>query len=242
MKKWHTVVLVSAFFMGMVIQPASGQTVEDILKKMIEVQGGRKTYESIKDMTVTGTIDIIQQGLTGEVTIYKKEPDKRRSDFSVMGMVITQAYNGKTAWGTNMQTLTNEELTGSQEAELRRNSMPIVAILDPEKYGISYTFKGKETVEDKEYLVLEQKYSDDFTVLLYVDPETYLTHRQKATVESELGTAEVEQVLSDFRKENGMMMAHTILTYQDGVEYMQITFDAVQFNTGLEDSLFEMDK
>ena len=39
----------------------------------------------------------------------------------------------------------------------------------------------------------------------------------------------------------GVVMAHSITSYQDGEEYTIITFSEVKFNTGLEDTLFEME-
>ncbi|GAH91450.1 unnamed protein product, partial [marine sediment metagenome] len=72
------------------------------IKKMIEVQGGKKVFESIEDMTLYGTLEMAQQGLSGSITIYKKEPDKMRRDIEIMGMIITQAYDGETAWGVNI--------------------------------------------------------------------------------------------------------------------------------------------
>lgn len=46
-------------------------------------------------MTVKGTLEIIQQGLDAEITVYKKEPDKRREDIEVMGMLITSPTMGR---------------------------------------------------------------------------------------------------------------------------------------------------
>jgi len=121
--------------------------------------------------------------------------------------------------------------------------MPIVAGLDPAKYGLSYVFKGKETVDGKEYLVLERAYPDGLRATLYVDSETYLVPKEKAKIMGQGGVeADVEQIMSDFRKGGEMIMAHTIITYQNGAEYSKISFKDVKFNTGLEDSLFVMRK
>ncbi len=241
MKKALSLSLLALFLMTLAVLPSSGQTVQDILKKMVEAQGGKVALESIKDMTALGTIDIVQQGLSGNITLYKKEPDKRRMDVEVMGMVITQAYDGQTAWGTNFQTGATEVLTGDQEAELKRNSMPMVSILNPEKYGISFVYKGKEKIEDKEYLVLEETFPDGFKATIYVDPGNYLPYKVKAKTASAMGgEIEVEQYSSDYRKVDGLIIAYSIVTYTEGQEYLKITLSKVSFNTGLEDSLFKM--
>jgi outer membrane lipoprotein-sorting protein len=181
------------------------------------------------------------QGLSGSLTIYKKEPDKRRTDIEVMGMLITQAYDGEMAWYTNPQTGAAEELSGDQAAQLKRQAMPSLAAVYPEKYGISWEYKDKETIEDKEYLVLSSTYPDGFQVTVYVDPSTYLTYKTKSRTTGQMGTeVEVEQYSADYKKIGGMVFPALITSYQDGEEYSVIAIEDVKTNTGLEDSMFKM--
>jgi outer membrane lipoprotein-sorting protein len=243
MMKRTTLICALVFFAtGLVTAYSNAQTIEEIRAKMIEAQGGKSALESIKDRTITGDIEIVQQGLSGSLTIYKKEPDKRRSDIEIMGMVITQAYDGQIAWYTNPQTGSSEELSGDQANILKRQALPADASLNPKKYGIKWAYSGKETVDGKDCFVLEQTFSDGLTVTFYVDSKTYLTHKSKSMMTNQMGIeVETEQVYSDFKKVGGVVMAHSITSYQDGEEYTVINFSEVKFNTGLEDSLFEME-
>ncbi len=95
-------------------------------------------------MTLSGTLEVVQQGLSGSITIYKKEPNKMRRDIEIMGMIITQAYDGETAWGVNIQTGNTEEMEEQQAADVKRQSLPIISMLYPEKYGFSFDYQGKE--------------------------------------------------------------------------------------------------
>ena len=154
MKKILSMSILGLFCLGLLVSPGFGQDIKKIRAKMIEASGGTKINESLKDLTITGTLDLTMQGLSGSLVIYKKEPDKRRTDIEVMGMLITQAYDGEVAWYTNPQTGVAEELSGDQAAQLKRQAMPSIAAIYPEKYGISWEYKAKETIDDKEYLVL----------------------------------------------------------------------------------------
>src|SRR5512135_2995051 len=147
--------------------PGYGQTAQDILKKMIDAQGGRKYMESLKDTTSTGTMELVTMGMSGTFTQYQKEPNKFRMDAEVMGMMITQAYDGQKAWGTNFQTGQVEESPEAQAKEMARQAMGNATLLDPAKYGVTYTVKPKAKLEDKEYLVLEQKMSDGHLSTIY---------------------------------------------------------------------------
>lgn len=240
MKKIFSLCLLSTFLFSLTASPGFCQTAKEIVGKMVEAQGGKKVFENTKDMTLSGTFSLVQQGLSGSVTVYKKEPDKRRMDFEVMGMVVTQAYDGKTAWATDPQTGSTGEMPEQQAAEMKRDAMPLVSILYPEKYGLSFTLKEKEKIEGKDHFVLEITFPDGFKATLYIDSETYLTYKTKATTMGQMGIeVEVEQFASDYKKVDGMILAHSITIFQDGEEYLNVTITEVSFNTGLEDSLFK---
>ena len=243
MKRIFYTCLISLFLLSLMTSPGLSQEASDILKKMVDALGGKKVLEKVEDMTSSGTLELIQMGMTGSMTMYKKEPNKVRMDIEVMGMIITQAFDGETAWGVNPQTGSSEEMPEQQAENMKRMALGIDAFIYPEKYGISFAYKGKEKIEEKEYLVLEQTFSDGHKATLYIDPKTYLTHKTKSTAMDQMGV-EVEQETfeSDFKKVNGMTIGHSVIIFQGGEEYLKITFTEITFNTGLEDSLFKMNE
>ena len=189
MKKSVSLAVSVLFLSSLISSPVLCQTAKEVLAKMIEAQGGVKTLEAIKDTTITGTIEIVQMGVTGSLTLYQKEPNLMRIDIEVMGMVITQAFDGEVAWMTNPQTGATEPMPENFAREIKRQALGNDSLLHPEKYGITYEFKGKEKIEDKDYLLLEQTMSDGHKTTLYLDPVTYLTYKTKGTA---LGQAGVE--------------------------------------------------
>jgi outer membrane lipoprotein-sorting protein len=243
MKKILAFSVLVVFLMTLAVSPGFAQSINRILKKMIDAQGGRKTIESIKDITMTGRVEMPQQGISGIVTIYKKEPDKRRIDLDAMGIIITQVYDGQRVVWTDPQTGDIEDMDEQQAASMIRQSLPITAIIDPEKYGVTITYKGKETVDGKECFMLEQVYRDGYRVIRYVDSDTHLSVKSRSTITGPGGSEiQVEQVMSDFRKVDGMTMAYSITTYYNGSVFNEIRFKGMKFNTGLEDSLFQLKK
>jgi outer membrane lipoprotein-sorting protein len=243
MKKSVSVVLSVLFLLALISSPATCQTAKDVLAKMIEAQGGAATLEAIKDTTITGTMEIVQMGLTGSITLYQKEPNMMRIDIEVMGMVITQAFDGEVAWMTNPQTGATEPMPENFAREAKRQALGNDSLLHPEKYGITYEFKGKEKIEDKDYLLLEQTMSDGHKTTIYLDPATYLTYKTKGTALGQAGVEVMaETVFSDYRKVDGTLIAYSFTTYQDGQEYMRMTLTKVTFNSNLEDSFFKMSK
>jgi outer membrane lipoprotein-sorting protein len=231
------------FLLALLSAPASSQTAQEILGKWIEAQGGAKALEAVKDTTIFGSIELVTMGISGTATMYQKEPNMMRLDIEVMGMVITQAYDGEIAWMVDPQTGATTQMPENASQEFKRQALGNGAILNPEKYGIKYDFKGKEKLEDKEYLVLEQTTADGHKTTIYLDPATYLTYKAKGTALGQAGVEIMaETITTDYKKVDGLLIAHSMTQYQDGQEYMRMTITKVVLNSNLEDSFFKMTK
>ena len=104
MKKIVSLSLLSVFLFGLMASQGFGQKATDIMEKYIEAAGGRKRLSNIKDTTMIGSLNVVMVGMSGSLTWYQKEPNMMRWDMEVMGMTMTQAFDGEVAWGTNPQT------------------------------------------------------------------------------------------------------------------------------------------
>ena len=243
MKKHIAIPLLGIVLAARLVFPGYGQTVKDVLDKMIDAQGGRKALEAIKDTTISGTIEMVQMNVSGSITIYQKEPDKMRMDMEFMGMVVTQAYDGQVAWMVNPQTGAQEVMTEKMTADFRKQALGNDVTLNPERYGIAYALKGKEKIGEKEYIVLEQTYKDGKTATVDVDPVTFFPFKSKSTGTDMTGAeVEAETYFSDYRKVGATTAAHAMTVYQNGSEFIRMTFVKIGYNSGLEDSLFKMSK
>ncbi len=226
---------------GTIRIPLGGQTMDEILVGMIQAQGGKAAIENIKDMTVTGTIEVPQQDIQVTFTQYKKEPDKRRIEMKVMGTVQVQGFDGKRAWEMDPQTQTVVEIPGKDAVDIKRGSLALRWMLEPEKYGISLVFQGKEQIDGSDCFVIEQIYSDGDKAVLFVNSETYLIYKIKSEMLDEMMVeVETETVLSGYKNVNGYVMAHKMVSFLRGKEYMRLLYNKVKVNTGLKDHLFMM--
>lgn len=241
MKKIFTSCLLGFFMLALISTPGLTQDAKKILEKVIEAQGGRKALEGIKDSTSSGIMEIAQMGLSGTGTMYTKEPNLMRLDMDFMGMVITQSFDGESAWMTNPQSGTVDEMPEELGNIFKNSSYGNSAFLNPEKYGIKFNHKGKENFEGKDYQVLERAHSDGYIITFYVDSESYLIYKIKQRSLNEMLQEIIEEtILSDYKKVNGVMTAHSVIIVRDGEEFGSITITEVTFNSGLEDSFFKM--
>jgi outer membrane lipoprotein-sorting protein len=243
MKKLLSFSLLSLFILSLLAISASSQDADGILKRIIRAQGGRELLESLKHITTTVDMELTQMGISGTGTMTWKEPNKARIDMEFMGMMITRSFDGVTAWVTNPQTGMVENMPEAVTETIRCSSFGNSALLDPSKYGIEYTYKGKENVEGKDYLALDQVHSGGYTISLYIDPDTYLIYMAKADSFDQMMTEVVEEIImSDYKKVEGVMIPYVQTILQDGTEYGTITITGVEFNKGLKDSFFKKEE
>jgi hypothetical protein len=249
-KRTLTTGLIGLFLIGTIASLAPGQTAKDVLDKMIEAQGGRKALSAVKDSTISGSLEMNIMGMTmsGTITMHQKEPDKMRMDmaFSAQGMdmTISQACDGEKAWTTDPQSGSVQALTGKQLEDMKKQALGTDATLHPDKYGISFAFKGKEKIEAKEYLVLEQIYKDGEKITMYIDPATYLIFKTKGPGTDPQTGAEVEAetFFSEYKKVGEITMAHVMSIHQSGAEFLRMTFATITLNTNLDDGIFSLGK
>ncbi len=215
----------------------------EILERMIKAMGGRKTLEAVEDTTASGSMELIQMGMEGSVTVYTKRPNMMRMDIEVMGMTITQAYDGNVAWGVNPQTGSVEEMPEQQKEQFSREALGDAVYLHPDKHGIVFTYKGAEKIEDVEHHVLVMTYADGYETTLFIDGKTDLIYKALAVAPNMMTgmDSDVETIFSDYKELDGTIVAFSFTQYMDGEEFMVLTMDEIEYNTGLEDSLFKMD-
>ncbi len=143
-------------------------------------------------------------GMSAALTIYQKEPNMMRMDIDVMGMLITQAFDGEKGWFINPQTGVAEEMNEKQSQAQRLQAMGYDAALNPEKYGITFVLKGKEKVGDKDYYLVEQTFKDGFQATLYINTATFLTEQIRSKTDAMGTEIDVETLMDGLQERRGL--------------------------------------
>jgi outer membrane lipoprotein-sorting protein len=232
-------IILVLFILVLNILPAGAQAEKDIMEKMVAAMGGREALSQVKDSKITGTMEIIQFGLSLPMTIYQKEPDKFRLEMEVKGYSVVQVYNGEKAQVSNLQTGEIIDLPPDQARGMKKEALGNRVWLEPDKYGITYVYKGEETVDGKKCYILDQKFSDGDVITFYIEASSYLPYMTRSIgIDASGGQVETENRLTDYRPVGQIMLPFVITINQAGAEYARMKYNEVVYNTGLEDSLF----
>ncbi|MCP4903238.1 MAG: hypothetical protein GY906_40265, partial [bacterium] len=122
MKRTGVVVLV-LISLSSILAHSAEITADDLVNKIIDARGGRAALQSVKDSTILGSIELVQMGAEGALTDYWKQPAKRRADFDIFGMTVTQAFDGAHAWMNNPQAGGIQDLPADRREAFARNAL-----------------------------------------------------------------------------------------------------------------------
>jgi hypothetical protein len=210
-----------------------------IFEQSLEARGGRARFSQIKDMTFSAHIKIASQGadLNLDVVTYLKPPHKLRQEMNVTKSVrFTMAFDGKSGWMTDPNTGSVQDMPDPVLEQLRNSAIGTQILFDPQRLYRAAAFEGREFINGREYLVIRHAGMLGFdSVLVYIDPETYLPH--KFTMSNVDGKAEV--IVSDYRDTGGVKLPFIMnMNIADKAKIEMMIAEWI-INPNLEDSFFE---
>lgn len=182
---------------------------EAILDKYVEVTGGHAAYEKIQAEVASGTLELTGMGLSGTLTSYRAAPDKSYTviDFGGVGKA-EEGTNGQVAWSINgMEGARIKE--GDERAVALRN-----AALHIETRWRDFFKKaelaGTEDVDGKACYKLVLTPNEGGPETRYYEKGSNLLVKVLVPVTTPEGAVTAELGLSDYRDEEGILVAHTI--------------------------------
>jgi len=236
MKKLFPYLLAAALVAGQATTQAA-PTAEDLIKEHIKAIGGTDAARKVKTRQIKGVFDFPSQGISADMTILSKAPDKQRTEIDIPGMgKVIEGYDGKVAWSQNPFTGLIEKTGGQlkqarQQAEFYRD----VDLLT--RYS-GWTLKGKETIDGKSTDVVEGKSKDGTVDVLYLDEKTHLIVQLKTEMESEAGKATITIKPDDYRDVDGLKLPFVTAVDTGPGGVLKMVFKEIKHGVELDDSLF----
>ena len=237
------VVLAVSVFLATPALPAEVRAqanAREILERAIEKLGG-ETYLAVEDVETVGRYYQFQNGeLSGGegFTDYLKFPDKERTEFGEKGETV-RINNGREGWNiTDKGKKVAEQLP--EQIEVFWDEFKVTldfllrVVLGQEETTLQYV--GRDMIDFKRVDILEIRDEDRTRINLYIDRADGLLMRK--TVRRLSDPSVHEEVYSNYHDIQGVLTPLLIDRYTDGLKTMQIRFQEVRYNSGLQDRFF----
>jgi hypothetical protein len=222
-------------------QDKNGPTADELVSKNVEAKGGADALRALQSLKLTGKM-LVQQGQIqlGYVQT-KKRPGEVRTDATIQGMTIVQAYDGKEGWRVS-------PLQGRRDPE-KMSADDIKSLMeDAEIDGPLVDWKAKQSIV--EYLGAEDvdgtlahklrvvRKNGDVS-FVYLDPDHFLEIRILTQRTKHGAQEEVETDLGDYEKVSGVFIPTSIESGRKGdPDKQKIVIDKAEGNVPVDDAIF----
>jgi outer membrane lipoprotein-sorting protein len=214
-----------------------GATVDQIIAKNLAAKGGVGKLRAVMSVRTTGQVRNARGKST--LTVWTRRPNAMRQELVSEGRTLVTGFDGTTLWSIN-PILGGEAraITGPAAEQAREEASDFDSVL------LDYKDKGYVVEllppEADGSLHLRVTKKNGRIQDIYLDPATFLEKRITTQVEQGGKTAILSTELSNYKEVDGMMVPFTVRQSVNGQLQGEVTYDRVQFNLPLDDSLFRM--
>lgn len=238
-----TALLLSAAFVSAVpTRPARADDplpkAETVLDQYVEATGGKAAYEKLKNRVSKGTFEVQGANVKGKIVAYQAPPNKMLTEVDLGGFgKITEGSDGTVVWEINPIT-GDRVVEGEEKAEKLLHNTFNGELRWKEMYEKAEC-TGIEDVDGKPaYKVVLTPKSGKPTTEFY-DKASHLQVKATTTVTSPMGEIAVEMIPSDYKKVDGVLIAHKV-TQKLLVQTIVIAMDEIKHNVDLPADVFKM--
>lgn len=210
----------------------------DILDRYVAVTGGKKAYKSIKNRVVRGTLELVAQGIKGDVTIYAARPNLLYSliEAEALGK-IERGTDGQVVWESSMMTgpVIKE---GQEKLDMLRDATFDRQVAWRETFKGASTV-GVETVDGKTCDKIEMTPEAGHPQYWYYERESGLLVRLDAKIETQMGAIDMESYMKDYQATDNILMPRELRINVLGQE-RRLTTTSVEHNVDLPADRFTL--
>lgn len=220
----------------LVASVCSAQSLDEIVNRYYNANGTEK-LEKATTLYMEGRAT--QMGTEMPMIISVKRPDKVKVIITYSGMDIITMYDGEKGYMVNpLAGMTEpveipaEQLSGVKEYNMFRNN-----VMDAFRAG-KLKLDGEEQVNGKPAFKLTLTSESGDVSGLFIDKESYLTIKTTSKVSQMGQEMEVESYIKEYHDVNGVKFAKVITQMVNGMEMGGVTFDKVEIDREIADSVF----
>ena len=218
------------------------QTADEIITKTLQTQGNEK-LQNIKSMKISGKIS----GAGAEIPfkMFFKLPKSIRSEISMNGKNMIQAFDGKVGWFISPQSKDNkpEKMPEDMLTKLKVQSNFLESpFKDYKQKGIKVKLAGKSKVDGRNAYKLLLTLKDKQGMTVYIDADKYIFFKTTIEVKKGKEKARLDTYLKNHKSINGILIPYTVENHINGKKASAMQIESVEIDTKIDDALFRMPK
>jgi predicted Zn-dependent peptidase len=221
-------------------RPANDPNAMMFLNRVVDAKGGLAALRKVTSVVAEADTSFqLEQGTLPSATrTYVAYPDKFRVDAKIKGVDVVQVYNAGAAWvqdpaGIHEAPVPMREDFGNS---VRRDTIPMLIAAAEGKYSVKVL--PEEGREGRVLRVLEISGAQLPPVRLYIDPQGLIARQAFSTPGPDGKPVEVEEVFSDYRKVDGIMVPYKAELVRQGRTILTRTLRSVTMNSPVDAALF----
>lgn len=218
--------------------PAELTTADAVMEGSLAAQGGRDRMSKITSLRTTGTLRVLQMGLTGTVTTQSAPPRNSITTMDLPGFgKVTQGIKDDVAWEMSPMT-GNRLISGAERDQLLReatfNADLVWKTLYPKaELAGSMDFHGTPAYK----VVLTA--TDGSSQTRYFAKDTLLMIGLQMVADSQMGKMPIEIAFSDYRDIGGIKVPYKMLR-REGPQTVELVIDAVEHDAPIPPGAFDI--
>jgi hypothetical protein len=192
----------------------------------------------ITSIKITGKMTAM--GMEMPMEMFMKNPNKIKVIYTFNGQQMISVFDGEKGYMVNPMMGSSDpvELTGDQLNQVQNNNIFKNQLLDYYKKS-QLTLEGQENVDNKPAFKLKAV-SGTNTIYLYLDKVSYMLVETSTTVD-QMGTSmNVDSFMTDYVNTNGVILPKKTTARANGMDAAVITFDKIEVNLPMDDSVFKI--
>lgn len=215
----------------------NAQSLEEIVKNYSVAMKSDK-LAGVTSIKISGKMSAM--GMEMPMVMFMKNPDKIKVTYSFNGQDMVSVFDGEKGYMINPMMGSSDpvELTGDQLTQVQKNNAFRNELFNYFKNG-QLTLEGQENVNDKPAFKLKANVGSS-PIYMFLDKESYMLVKTSVTVD-QMGTSmNVDSYMTDYVDIDGVVMPKKTTAMANGMEAAVITFDKIEVNIPMEDSVFKV--
>lgn len=217
-------------------------TVDALVAKNIEAKGGADALRAVKSIRFQGKMLVNQGQLELAYVQTKKIPGEIRTEASLQGMTVVQAYNGTEGWKISPfgGRKDPEKMSTDDAKSLVEDAEIDGPLVDWQAKGSTVEYLGPEDVDGTLAHKLKVVRKNGDVSYVYLDPDYFLEIRIVTQRIEQGAQVEVETDLGDYEKIGGVFFPFSIEAGPKGsTDKQKIILEKAEVNVPVDDSVFK---